>query len=262
MLCSSCSEIIQPVVAVDIDGTLGDYHGHFLDFAEQWLGRSLYRTYNGGVSFRTWFHTANHVGTDEYRAIKLAYRQGGMKRSMPVFDGAQSLIYEILAHDVELWITTTRPYLSLDTVIPDTVEWLHRNGMGDYDGMLFDEDKYAKLLDRVDENRIVAIIDDLPEMCDEADRLTGRNVSILMGTEWNAVHMDRRNTMYGIIAGIGTVIEQWRERNGSQAELYDRTSGGTRQGQLNLLGEIDGSGTDVAGVPAVGQDPRATRAGD
>src|SRR6516162_9535465 len=76
MLCSSCSEIIRPVVAADIDGTLGDYNGYFIDFAEQYVGRELYRTYTGSTSFRIWFWTANHIGTDEFRAIKLAYRQG------------------------------------------------------------------------------------------------------------------------------------------------------------------------------------------
>jgi len=245
MLCSSCSEFIQPVVAVDIDGTLGDYHSHFIDFAEQYVGRELHRTYFGGTSFRLWFQTANNIGTEEFRAIKLAYRQGGMKRSMPVFDGAQSLLTEILAHDAELWLTTTRPYLSLDTVIPDTVEWLRRNGMGEYDGMLFDEDKYAKLLDRVDERRIVAIIDDLPEMCDEADRLTGRNVSILVGTQWNQATRARRSSLWYIVAGIGPLIEDWKEQNATDG-FRERASSGSRSGQLNLYGEVDGEGTDVA----------------
>jgi phosphoglycolate phosphatase-like HAD superfamily hydrolase len=211
MLCSKCSEIIRPVVAVDIDGTLGDYHSHFIDFAEQYVGRELYRNYQGGTSFRIWFKLANGIETDEYRAIKLAYRQGAMKRSMPVFDGAQDLLLEIIAHDAELWLTTTRPYLSLDTVIPDTVWWLAQNGMADYDGMLFDEDKYAKLMDRVDEDRIVAVIDDLPEMCDEADRLVGRNVSILIGTTWNAAVRERRSEMWSITARIGDLIESWKE---------------------------------------------------
>ena len=248
MLCSSCSEIIRPVVAVDIDGTLGDYHGHFIDFAEQYVGRELYRTYTGSTSFRIWFWTANHIGTDEFRAIKLAYRQGGMKRSMPVYEGAQALLDEIISHDAELWLTTTRPYLSLDTVIPDTVEWLTRNGMGDYDGMLFDEDKYAKLMDRVDERRIVAIVDDLPEMIEEANHLTGRNVGILVGTRWNEANRNYRSSLYNIVAGIGPLIDEWKEENG--AGIREGARGGTRKGQLTLCGEIEGEGADVAGVPA------------
>jgi phosphoglycolate phosphatase-like HAD superfamily hydrolase len=240
MLCSKCSEIIRPVVAVDIDGTLGDYHGHFIDFAEKYVGRELHRNYIGGQSFRLWFQTANLIDKEQYRTIKLAYRQGGLKRSMPVFDGAQELLFTILSHDVELWLTTTRPYLSLDTVIPDTVWWLAQNGMSDYDGMLFDADKYAKLLDRVDESRIVAIIDDLPDMCEEADRLVGRNVSIMMGTRWNeAVWNGRRSTMWSIIAGIGDIIESWKENNAQDFGFHNGASAGSGQGQLDLLGEVE-----------------------
>jgi phosphoglycolate phosphatase-like HAD superfamily hydrolase len=213
MRCSVCSEEIRPVVAVDIDGTLGDYHGHFLDFAEQYLGRGLNYNYQGIPGFRDWFAEVNNVGTEEYRAIKLAYRQGGLKRSMPVYDGAQSLLREILAHEAELWLTTTRPYLSLDTVIPDTVHWLERNAMSDYDGMLFDEDKYAQLVKRVEPERIVAVIDDLSEMCDAADKAVGRPVAILSGTEWNSAIWERSRNMWEVVAGIGPLIEKWKEKH-------------------------------------------------
>ena len=39
MLCTSCSAVIRPVVAFDLDGSLGDYHNHFLNFAEGYLDR-------------------------------------------------------------------------------------------------------------------------------------------------------------------------------------------------------------------------------
>jgi len=252
MRCSVCDEIIRPVVAVDIDGTLGDYHGHFIDFASQYVGREMRRDYQGQGSFRQWFSQYNYISTEEFRAIKLAYRQGGMKRSMPVFDGAANLLHTILDHDAELWLTTTRPYLSLDTVIPDTVAWLGRNGMTDYDGMLFDEDKYAKLVERVHPERIVAVIDDLPEMCEMADEYVGAPVAILMGTEWNSAHWTRRSSMWQIIAGIGDLIDKWKESHatGEDDRLRNGTSPSVGEGQLDLLGEVPGEGTDVAGVSA------------
>jgi len=243
MHCSVCSEIIRPVVAVDIDGTLGDYHGHFINFAEQWIGRELRRDYTGAGGFRYWFGRYNFVGTEEFRAIKLAYRQGGMKRSMPVYEGAPELLMTIIEHDAELWLTTTRPYLSLDTVIPDTVEWLARNGMTEYDGMLFDDDKYAKLLERVDERRVVAVIDDLNDMCDEADKLIGRRVSTLIGTRWNEHHQNwRRSSMGTILGNIGNVIDEWKETYGhiKNDRLRDGTRAGIHSGQLHLLGEVEG----------------------
>src|SRR5215472_6520125 len=208
MLCTNCGEIIRPVVALDIDGTLGDYHGHFIRFAEMYLGRHITDDYHGATSFREWF---GHYGvtTEQFRAIKLAYRQGGMKRSMPLYEGALTLYQEIVAHDVELWVTTTRPYLSLDNIVPDTVHWLAINGMTDFYGMLFDEDKYDTLVSRVDPARIVAVIDDLPEMCDAADEAVGRNVALMVGTRYNAVIQTRRHPIWDIIQGIDPLVKDW-----------------------------------------------------
>lgn len=72
-----------PVVALDIDGTLGDYHGHFIRFAEQYIGRKLPDPYEitNGIPL----HKYLHISKATYRQVKLAYRQGGMKRSMPVY---------------------------------------------------------------------------------------------------------------------------------------------------------------------------------
>jgi len=212
MLCSNCGELIRPVVALDIDGTIGDYHGHFLHFAAQWLGRDLDMGYHGNPSFREWFALHNNVSTEQFRAIKLAYRQGGMKRSMPIYSGSNELVHEIQKHDAELWVTTTRPYLSLDNIVPDTVEWLRRHEI-EYDGMLFDEDKYHQLVERVDPQRVVAVIDDLPEMCDAAEEAVGRNIAIMMGTLYNSHIHIRRSTMYDVIAGIGPLIDDWKVLN-------------------------------------------------
>lgn len=172
MYCTKCGDPITPVVALDIDGTLGDYHSHFIRFAAQYVGRSLPRAwdYTGEYGFREWFNDACGVGTEEYRAIKLAYRQGGMKRSMPLFPGADTLAWAVRTIGAELWMTTTRPYLSLDNIVPDTVEWLNRHRI-QYDGMLFDEEKYKKLAERVDSERVVFILDDLIEMCEAANDL-------------------------------------------------------------------------------------------
>lgn len=213
MRCSQCSEEIKPVVALDIDGTLGDYHTHFFDFAESYLGRGLNRNYHGGGGFREWFELQG-VTAESYRAVKLAYRQGGMKRSMPIFDGAVLLASTISWADAELWVTTTRPYLSLDNIVPDTVEWLERHGI-EYDGMLFDEDKYEQLVKRVDPERVVAVIDDLPEMCEAANEAVGRNVALLMGTRYNSAHREFRHPIDEITVGIVPLINEWKERHGS-----------------------------------------------
>ncbi len=159
LLCTNCNRAIKPVVAVDIDGTLGDYHGHFLHFAEEWLNKRVdVRGYDGSTDLASWLD----VDKETYRKIKLAYRQGGMKRSMPIFDGARSLIIELQTAGAEVWMTTTRPYLRLDNVDPDTREWLDRNQIP-YDGLIYDEDKYKVLMEIVGRSRIVGVLDDDPE---------------------------------------------------------------------------------------------------
>ena len=153
-----------PVVALDIDGTLGDYHGHFIRFAEQWLGKSLpdpYAITNGVPLYRYL-----HISKKTYRECKLAFRQGGMKRSMPVYDGASDLTKLIRKNACQVWICTTRPYLRLDNIDPDTRHWLRRNKI-QYDGLLFGDHKYKDLHNAAG-GRVLFVVDDLPPMLDQA----------------------------------------------------------------------------------------------
>jgi phosphoglycolate phosphatase-like HAD superfamily hydrolase len=159
----------KPVVALDIDGTLGDYHSHFLWFAEKWLGQTMPdpRDGNPGMRLSTFMGIPHNV----YRECKLAYRQGGMKRFMPAYPFAKELTYYIQEFGAEVWLCTTRPYLRLDNIDPDTREWLRRNDIV-YDGVIFegvdaetidDGGKYYELVRQVGRERVVAAVDDLPE---------------------------------------------------------------------------------------------------
>ena len=204
MRCSKCSNPIRPVVAIDVDGTLGDYHGHFAKFAAGYFGRPLPRTYDGGVEF----HEALGIPLHEYRAAKLAYRQGGLKRTMPVFPGAGILLRQ-LRQVAEVFITTTRPYLRLDQTDPDTREWLQRHGM-EYDGLLYDEDKYERLTEIVDPTRVVAILDDLSEQYDAAKNTYGARVPILRRNEYNGA-MSRPNTVTTLAEALSEITERIHE---------------------------------------------------
>jgi hypothetical protein len=185
MRCSSCSAVVRPLVAIDIDGTLGDYHGHFQEFAEDYLGRDFAGDeYNGDVSHREYWESLA-VPARTFRDMKLAYRQGAQKRLMPQFHGARELVEEIHKTGAEVWITTTRPYLRLDGVDPDTREWLLRNGI-EYDGLLYDEDKYRVLAEQVEPSRVVAVLDDLPEQIEAAAWAFGADVPIWMRRASNA----------------------------------------------------------------------------
>lgn len=165
MLCSKCSEPVLPVVAVDIDGTLARYHQHFFLFASEYLNQHISHVYSGLKSM----HEHMGVTKEMYRQIKLAYRQGGMKRSIPTYTGADDFMFSVGQGWMELWITTTRPYMRMDNIDPDTREWIKRNGYG-YDTLIYDEDKYATLAKTAGE-RVVAVVEDEVEQYDVANEL-------------------------------------------------------------------------------------------
>lgn len=152
-----------PIVAVDIDGTMAAYHLWFLKFAELYLGKPM--PHEQEATDGQPLHDLMGVTKEVYREVKLAYRQGGMKRSMPCLEGASSLIRRIrIELSAEVWICTTRPYLRLDNIDPDTREWLKRNDIG-YDALLFDpadgDDKYRELHRQAD-GRVACALEDLP----------------------------------------------------------------------------------------------------
>jgi hypothetical protein len=202
--------VLRPVVAVDIDGTMGYYHEHFLEFAGQWLQRDVDKAWDGNQPFwRT-------IGTSKttYRQIKLCYRQGGMKRSMPAMPWADEFSRAIRATGAELWVCTTRPYLRLDNIDPDTRFWLRHNRI-QYDAVLFGENKYRDLANLVGIERVVAVLDDEPEQVMRADKLA---LPVYM--------MDRRYNQYApaefrpivnlrhATEKFKSLIEQWKKERG------------------------------------------------
>jgi len=163
------TEMPRPVVGLDIDGTLGEYHLHFLRFAEGWFGSpmpgvSIYKgeKYDGKLPLYRWMG----VSKARYRQCKMAYRRGGLKRSMPVREGAAELSRAVRAAGATVIICTTRPFLMLENVDPDTQEWLRRNRI-QYDGILHGEHKYRDLA-RAYGNRIVMVLEDIPELLTQA----------------------------------------------------------------------------------------------
>jgi hypothetical protein len=173
--------MLRPVVALDIDGTLGYYHEHFLTFAANWLqrGENIPREWRDGTE-PFWRLLGTSKAT--YRQIKLCYRQGGLKRSMPVRNHASELTRAVRAAGAEVWVCTTRPYLRLDNIDPDTRFWLRHNHI-QFDGVLFGESKYRDLTSLVGIDRVVAVLDDEPEQCERAER--ARLPVYMMQREYN-----------------------------------------------------------------------------
>lgn len=207
MLCTKCNAPVKPVVAVDIDGVLAMYHQHFLLFASRYFNTHYGAWYGDGT-------LAEHmqVSKEEYRKCKLAYRQGGMKRSMPPYPGSATMVESFRDAGAEVWVTTTRPYMRLDNTDPDTREWLHREKII-YDGLLYDEDKYKVLIDIVGAERIVGVLEDEPENCQRAHDLGLRpllvsrnhNVGWDVCGRWH-IHEAQRHIL--------DLIDRWRQFHG------------------------------------------------
>jgi hypothetical protein len=177
----------KPVVALDVDGTLGDYHGHFTRFARDWTGRPLPlpADVNPGLPLH------KHLGMSKrlYRECKLAYRRGGLKRSMPCYEGASELTRHMRRSGAQVWICTTRPYLRFDGIDPDTRHWLRRNGI-QWDGVLFGERKLRDLVTSVGRESVMLVADDLPEVIAEATRILPFAARVLRDQPYNRHYMD------------------------------------------------------------------------
>lgn len=156
--------MVKPIVAVDVDGTLSEYHLS--------LARHICQYFDLQTGFEPWDGKGNYedyfgITQTQYREAKLAYRQGGFKRWSPEQPGVRFLRDCLSSlRDcglIEVWITTTRPWNRLDSVDPDTRFWLDRH-FPVYDHLLYHDYKYPELATLVDPERVIGVIDDLPEM--------------------------------------------------------------------------------------------------
>jgi hypothetical protein len=117
-----------------------------------------------------------HIGVskESYRKCKMAYRRGELKRSLPPLPPplpqAGEFTRQLRRWGCDVWLCTTRPYLSYDVVDDATRHNLRRNGVV-YQGLIWGEHKYRELVRTVGRDRVAAVLDDLPEMCRQAERL-------------------------------------------------------------------------------------------
>lgn len=194
---------------MDIDGTAGYFHEHFIRFAAMYLQRQISLPWTGEKPF--WQHLG--VSKLTYRQIKLCYRQGAIKRSMPVVLGAPGFTRAVRRAGAELWVCTTRPYLRLDNIDPDTRFWLRHNGF-QHDGVLFGESKYRDLAQLVGSHRVVGVLDDDPEQIERAKAMNLN--AFLMNREYNQNVTDsiRFPSMEVATKYFLTLVRKWKEERG------------------------------------------------
>jgi hypothetical protein len=205
---------VRPVVALDIDGTAGNWHAQFLMFLEKYLGVSeeIWWEYNGSGELSEWLRLDKRT----YQEAKLAFRSGGFKRWMEAREGLDRFVKMVEGLECDLWVTTTRPWMRLDNMDPDTREWLRRNEVP-YKGLLYDENKYDRLCEAIDKERVVLVLEDQLDQCNAAKR-AGLPV-VMMGSNWN-----RYNWRGHIIAQdferagwiLSKRVTEWREQHGSE----------------------------------------------
>jgi hypothetical protein len=215
----------RPIVAVDIDGTLAEYHVWFLKFAELWYGKPMPAPTDINPMQPLWKFMG--VTKASYRECKLAYRQGGLKRSMPCLEGAAEMLRAVRSPKrigAEVWICTTRPFLRLDNIDPDTREWLRRNRIT-FDALLFDpiggDRKYYELF-RQAGKRVACVLEDLPEQASIplSVRYSPLQVPVLLRNQpynrtWQADgNCFRWDTAGQAFALIEQAVTDWRIRNG------------------------------------------------
>lgn len=204
MLCTECSRPVLPVVSVDIDGTLAHYHGPLEKFACNYWDVPIPRYAWDG---RGNFEDHMNLTQAEYREAKLAYRQGGYKRVAPLYEGALEFMARLAGLPCELWISTTRPWSRLDNVDPDTKFWLERHHI-QYDHLLFDDMKYRQLAEIVDPQRVVAVVDDLPEQLDSAAEWLPKASRLLVGRPHNFAFREDYQWEISLMGCLGTIIKR------------------------------------------------------
>lgn len=219
MKCSDCGTQIKPVVALDIDGTIADYHRHLAEFAwAYWNETPAFPSFDRMV----WDGSGNfedYLGLtrEQYRQTKLAFRQGGMKRTMPRYPSEYPniAVNGWRAQGAEVWVTTTRPWQRHDNMDPDTRWWLQRMGI-EFDGLLYDDDKYAELTKIVHPERVVAVLDDLKETCDRAVELGLPAIQVVRIHNSNSQeHSVSGRAFFGTACAMITdAIKEWRAEHG------------------------------------------------
>jgi hypothetical protein len=215
--CSDCHREIKPVAAIDIDGTLADYHERFINFAVNWLGHGYYKprgqlAYDGTEPHREWFTRVMNVDVTTFRTIKLAFRQGGMKRTMPIYRESVQTVEYARSCGADVWLTTTRPWERFDRVDPDTRHWLSEHNI-EFDGLIYDDAKMKALAERVDPELVIAVVDDLTEVLQEANELFPNAVTILRKTIHNrGVTWRHEGYMGDVRRWINESVQRWRNR--------------------------------------------------
>lgn len=214
---------MKPVFGIDLDGTLGDYHAHFLKCASMFLQREM----PDPTEINPLLPLHRHMGVSKstYREIKMAYRQGRWKRSMPVFDGARDLTICLRRAGALVVICTTRPFNQLGEVDKDTRWWLKHHGI-QHDNLIWGPHKYRDLRKTYGVDDVVAVMDDELEQLKRCNELglpfylrdqPYNKTRIMEGTEARELYpLNRAQRVLNLVAARKVMLEDleyWHGRS-------------------------------------------------
>jgi hypothetical protein len=133
----------KKIIACDLDGVLADYSFSFRDFIQGKTGVApieftddIFKAYDPVLGAKT------------VRKLKHEYRESGMKRFMPLCDGAYSFIKHMHIRGYSIVFLTSRPVHKYGRIFSDTLHWLRKNMLWEdgRDAIIFSENKNAEAL--------------------------------------------------------------------------------------------------------------------
>lgn len=128
----------EKVCAVDLDGVLGVYPDHWLNYLNNDLNSK----------FKTLEEAKINIDTIQYNKIKEKYRLSGDKINIPVMEGAKEFLSKLKDSGYMIVILTSRPYKKYFRIFSDTLHWLKNNELV-YDSVIFDENKNMRILQEI-----------------------------------------------------------------------------------------------------------------
>jgi uncharacterized HAD superfamily protein len=168
--------VLDPRVAfiIDIDATLADYVGGFLDYVSYTYNEPVDRTEVSSMDLSAECARILKKPIEDLVELKHQYRVQGGKLTLKPLPFAASMLGAIRKAGGQILLLTARPYETYKRVFADTLEWLDRWNLP-YDALWMTEDKRDFLLRTLRTCRLV--IEDNPA---DAERLAHAGYSVWM----------------------------------------------------------------------------------
>lgn len=125
------------ICVLDIDGVLCSYPEAWVKFVNEHVDKSL-QSNNLTV-------LKQKVPYSTYRRLKEKYRISGIKRTLPIIDGATEFTKKLRKLGYIIVLLTKRPFLKYEQLFADTLYWIKENQI-EHDLIFWGKDKHFQIL--------------------------------------------------------------------------------------------------------------------